>query len=133
MLVESSPTAKVAPATATMIIITMDTKAKYVERREVFKIHATETLSVPGVDRGGKREFEFKPSKVSYDAYRDSSNVGGAIYKWFIFGFRDEATRQILHFETNNTQLGKHLFAHPDQRDKYLGLPLGSEFSENFK
>jgi hypothetical protein len=131
--VESSPTAKVADATATMIIITMDTKEKYVSRREVFNVHAAETISIPAVDRGGKREFEFKPTKVRYDAYRDATNIGGAIYKWYIFGLRDAATKQILHFETNNTQLTKHVAANPGDRDRFLSLAVRSEFSENFK
>jgi hypothetical protein len=133
VVVESSPTAKMSEAKATMVIITMDTRAKYTERREVYKVWATETIPIPGVDRGGRREFAFKPSKVSYDAYRDTSNVGGNVYKWFIFGLRDETTKQLLHFETNNAKLTKHLAAHPDQREKYLGLAVGGAFTEEFK
>ena len=131
--IESSPTSKIAAATATMIIITMDTRAKYADRREEFSVHAGETISIPAADRGGKREFAFKPSKVRYDAYRDASNVGGAVYKWFIFGLRDEATKQVLHFETNNTKLARHVASHPDQRDKFLSLAVEGEFSESFK
>ncbi|OAI58129.1 hypothetical protein AYO49_01345 [Verrucomicrobiaceae bacterium SCGC AG-212-N21] len=131
--VESLATSKIADASATMIIITMDTREKYVSRREVFNVHTAETIPVPAADRGGKREFEFKSSKVRYDAYRDASNVGGAIYKWYIFGLRDAATKQLLHFETNNTQLTKHVTANPGDRDKFLSLAVKSEFSENFK
>jgi hypothetical protein len=133
VIVESSGAAKIAPATATMLIITMDTKAKYVDHREVFKVHSTESISIPGADRGGRREFEFKPIKVSYDEYRDATNTGGHIYKWYIFGLRDQETKQILHFETNNTPLAKFIATHPDQRDKYLSLKAGVPFTENFK
>jgi hypothetical protein len=133
VMVESSSAAKIAPATATMIIITMDTKAKYVDHREVFKVHSLESMSIPGADRGGRREFDFKPVKVSYDEYRDATNSGGQVYKWFIFGLRDEGTKQILHFETNNTALTKFISTHPDQRDKYLSLKAGVPFTETFK
>jgi hypothetical protein len=46
---------------------------------------------------------------------------------------RDEGTKQILHFETNNTALTKFISTHPDQRDKYLSLKAGVPFTETFK
>jgi hypothetical protein len=133
VMVESSSAAKIASASATMIIITMDTKTKYVERREEYKVHSVETIAIPAADRGGRREFDFTPLKVSYDEYRDATNTGGQVYKWFIFGLRDESTKQLLHFETNNTQLAKHIAAHPDQREKYLGCKKGTTFVNTFK
>lgn len=133
VVIESAITQPVAAAQATMLTITMDTREKYVNRKEKYNILSSETLPVPAADKGTKRIVEFKPSSVSFDAYRDNSNVGGAVYKWFIFALRDEATKQILHFETNCATLTKHLAAHPDQREKYLSLAVGGEFTEEYK
>lgn len=133
VVLESAATQPVAAAQATMLTITMDTRAKYVDRKEKYNILSSETLPVPAAEKGTKRTFEFKPSSVTFDAYRDTSNIGGAVYKWFIFALRDEATKQILHFETNCTTLAKHLAAHPDQREKYLSLPVDAEFTEEYK
>ncbi|CAN5795450.1 hypothetical protein BH11VER1_BH11VER1_33740 [soil metagenome] len=133
VLIESAITQPVAAAQATMLTVTMDTREKYVNRREKFNILSTEALPIPAADKGTKRTFEFKPSSVTFDAYRDTTNVGGAVYKWYIFALRDEATKQILHFETNCPTLAKYLAAHPDQRDKYLNLSAGAEFLEEYK
>ncbi len=132
VVIESAITQPVAATQATMLTITMDTREKYVNRKEKYNILSSETLPIPAADKGTKRIIEFKPSSVSFDAYRDSSNVGGAIYKWFIFALRDEATKQLLYFETNCPSLVKHLAAHPDQREKYLSLPVSGEFSEEY-
>ncbi|MEY4483991.1 MAG: hypothetical protein RL693_1443 [Verrucomicrobiota bacterium] len=133
VVIESAATQPIAAARATMLTITMDTREKYVNRKEKYNILSSETLPIPAADKGTKRNFEFKPSSVTYDAYRDASNVGGAVYKWFIFALRDEATKQILHFETNCASLTKHLAAHPEQREKYLSLPVESVFTEEYQ
>ncbi len=133
VVVEGAPTQPQAAMEATMIIITMDTRAKYTERRDEFSVFAAETLPVPAVDRATKREMDFKPSKTRYDAYRDATNVGGAVYKWYIFGVRDTETKEVLHFETNCTDLAKHVAAKPENRAKYLELAKGTLFDTMFK
>ena len=133
IMVDSAPTQAVSAMEATMIVIAMDTRAKYTERRDVYLVHAAETVPVAGADRGSKREVTFKPSKTRYDSYRDSSNVGGAVYKWYIFGVRDAETKQLLHFAPNCTTLEKHVNAKPDSRDAFLKLSTGSMFDTNFK
>lgn len=132
-VVEGASTQPIGAMEATMIIIAMDTKAKYVDRREVYGVYAAETIQIPAADRGEKREFDFKPSKTKYDAYRDTSNVGGAVYKWYIFGVRDAETKQLLHFETNCPALEKHTNAKPDSRDAFLKLATNAQFDTNFK
>jgi hypothetical protein len=133
VVVEGAPTQAQGAMEATMIVIAMDTEAKYKERREVYKVLSSETLPIPAVDKATKREFEFKSSKTKFDAYKDASNVGGLVYKWFIFGLRDAETKQLLHFETNCPTLEKFASSNPDARDKSLGYSAGAQFDTNFK
>lgn len=118
---------------ATMLIITMDTRAKYKENNEVFLVHATETIPIPAATTGERRQFEFSPSSVTFDAYRDNSNVGGEVYKYYVFGLRDAATKQLVDFKTNNPPLLTYIKAHPEKRDELLGFAKGSKFPTVFK
>lgn len=120
-------------AEATMLIVTMDTAAKYKAGEEVYKVHATETLPVPAAPNGNKRQFAFAESTVTYDSYRDSSNVGGEVYKYYIFALRDAASKEIVDFKTNNAQLQNYAKANPDKRAEILGMATGGKFPAVFK
>ncbi|RBP42385.1 hypothetical protein DES53_10691 [Roseimicrobium gellanilyticum] len=133
VIVEGAATQPQGAMEATMLIIAMDTGAKYRERREIYKVHAAETIQIAAVDKAIKRELEFRPSKTQFDSYRDTSNVGGAVYKWYVFGLRDAETKQLLHFETNCVPLQKHTASNPDGRSKFLALATGSLFDTEFK
>lgn len=132
-LVEGASTQPQAAMDVTAIIIAMDTKAKYVDRREVYQVQSAETVNLAAATSGAKRNVEFTPTKTTYDAYRDSSNWGGAVYKWYIIGVKDAETKQILHFETNCTPLEKYIKGSPDAREKYLSLRAGMPFDLLFK
>lgn len=118
---------------ATMLIITMDTRAKYRDNVEVFSVHAAETIPIPAVPTGDRRQFAFGESWVTYDSYRDNSNVGGAIYKYHVFGLRDPATKAILDFKSNNPPLLTFIKAHPEKREEFLTLQKGAKFPNTFK
>jgi hypothetical protein len=115
-----------------MIILTMDTKEKYINKQEVLKVHTAQTLPVPA-GTGEKRYFDFKASKVSYDSYRDTSNVGGEIYKYYIFGLVDEESGNIVDFQTNHLELKKLVETKPDSRARYLDLSEGSTFPDKLE
>ena len=118
---------------ATMLIVTMDTRAKYVAGQEAYSIHSRETKSLPEVPNGNARPVAFEESSVTYDSYRDSSNLGGAVYKYFVFGLTDPATKAIIDFQTNNTQLAALCKARPEKREEFLGLNKGAKFPTAFK
>ena len=82
-------------AEATMLIITMDTRAKFKDNKDVYKVYSAETLPIPEVKTGDRRQFSFAESTVTFDGYRDSSNVGGELYKYYIFGLRDPGTKRL--------------------------------------
>lgn len=118
---------------ATMLIITMDTRAKYKDNVEEYKVYAAQTLPVPAAPTGERRQFAFDEARVSYDAYRDNSNVGGDVYKYYVFGLRDPETKALLDFKTNNPPLLTYIKAHPDKRDEILGHAKGAKFPAKFK
>ncbi len=118
---------------ATMMVITMDTRAKYAGGRESYSVHSTETLNVPAVPTGERRQFDFAPSSVIYDAYRDKSNVGGFVYKYFIFGLRDKESKILVDFQTNHPQLATLCKANPAKREEFLGLGEGKPFPTDVK
>lgn len=120
-------------AEATMMIITMDTAAKYKAGEEVYKVHTTETIPVPAAANGNKRQFAFAESSVTYDSYRDTSNVGGEVYKYYIFALRDAASKEIVDFKTNNMQLQNYAKANPDKRAELLAMATGGKFPAVFK
>ena len=118
---------------ATMLVVTMDTRAKYVAGQEAYSIHTRETKSLPEAPNGNARPVVFEESSVNFDSYRDASNLGGAVYKYFVFGITDPATRAIIDFQTNNTQLAALCKAHPEKREEFLGLNKGAKFPASFK
>jgi len=133
VLLESSSTRPMAAANMTMLIITMDTKQKYVNRKDSYKVWAKETLAVPAVEKGGRRNFDFKPSMVSFDSWRDTSNFGGMVYKYYIFGMRDAETGKLLHFETNHSQLSSLVRGSPSKIDEFLALAEQADFPTDIR
>lgn len=118
---------------ATVVIITMDTRAKYTSRREVYKVHSTETITIPAVPVGDRRTFSFAESSVSFDAYRDSTNIGGEVYKYYVFGLREKSSGTLLDFKTNNVPAMTFCKAHPEKRDELLTLRKGADFPDKLK
>ena len=133
VLIEGPTTQPLPALEATMIIVTMDTRAKYTERREKYDVHSAETITVPKVDTGARRTVVFKDQMTSFDAWRDNSNVGGAVYKYFVFGLRDTMTQKLVYFETNQPALDRLVKTKPEKRDEMLKLKSGSEFPKDFK
>jgi hypothetical protein len=126
-------TAPLPAAEATLMIITMDTRAKYVGRAEDYKVNETETVPIPAAETGAQRALTFTGATVSFDSYRDSSNVGGEVYKYYILGVRDPETGEVANFETNNTQLAAYVKAHPEKRAEILKFAKGAKFPSQFK
>ena len=126
-------TAPLPAAEAILMIITMDTKAKYVGRVEDYKVHDTETLPVPAAASGVPRPIAFTPAEVTFDSYRDTTNVGGEVYKYYILGVRDPESGQIINFETNHTQLAAFIKTHPENREELLKIAKNAKFPSQFK
>ncbi|WP_395734186.1 hypothetical protein [Prosthecobacter sp.] len=132
IIIESAKTQPMASASATFLLITSDTSAKYRRGEEELIIATTETQGIPAVAKGSRRSIEFKALSTRYDSDRDSSNIGGQEYKYYIMAvFADD--NQFLHFETNCPELSRHLQAHPDLRVKFLGMKPRETFKTNFK
>lgn len=129
--IESARTQPMAAARATCLIITMDTARKYRNREEVYKVATSETLNIPAVDKGERRDFEFAELTTQFDSERDYTNVGGDVYKYFIMAVFSDA-QEILYFETNNASLDAFLKKNPDQRLRYLSMKVGASFPSKF-
>ena len=130
--IESAQTQPMASASATFLLVTMDTSAKYRRGEEELIIATSETKGIPAVAKGSRRSIEFKPLSSRYDSDRDDSNIGGQEYKYYIMAvFADD--NQFLHFETNCPELSKHLQSPPDLRVKFRGMRPGQKFRTNFK
>lgn len=126
--------AAIPAAELVMIVVTMDTGAKYKAGvDDAFKVHSSETLPLTEAKDGTKRSVEFKESTVTYDTARDTSNLGGAVYKYFVFGLRNAETKEIVNFQTNNPSLATFCKAHPEKRDEFLNLKGGAKFPTTFK
>jgi hypothetical protein len=132
ILIESAHTQPMTAASATFLLVTMETESKYRRGEEELIVATSETKEIPAVAKGSRRSIEFKPLSSRYDSDRDATNVGGQEYKYYIMAvFSDD--KQFLHFETNCPELSKHLQAHPDLRVKFLGMRPGETFRTNFK
>lgn len=128
LTIEGTSSIKPIPAAeAVMVVITMNTRAKYTEKKELYIANAVHSLSLPAAPNGARREFNFPETTVSFDSYRDSSNVGGEIYKYFACGIRDPETKELLLFETNYPQLAALCAAHPEKRQEFLNLKQGTK------
>ncbi len=133
LTIEGARMLAIPAAQATVLIVTMDTRAKYVQNREVYSVYSSETIDIPEVKTGERRQFEFTSGTTTYDAYRDNSNVGGEVYKYYIFGLRDPQTKALIDFKTNNPALLTLCKSHPDKRDEFLGMAKGAKFPDTFK
>lgn len=132
IVVESAATQPMAAASATCLLITMETESKYRRGDEELIIATNETVEIPAVPKGVRRNIEFAPLESRYDSDRDATNIGGQVYKYFIMAvFSDD--KQFLHFETNCPELDKHLKAHPELRQKFLGMKPGEKFRTRFQ
>jgi len=131
VVIESAQTQPMAAASITCLLITMDTREKYVRGEQTCKIATTETIGVPAVIKGSRRKFEFAPLQTRFDSDRDKSNVGGDVYKYFLLAVLSE-DQKFLYLETSCPGLDKYLKAHPEERAKYVGLKPGATFSSNF-
>lgn len=132
IVIESAKTQPMAAASATFLLITSDTSAKYRRGEEELVIATSETKGIPAVAKGSRRSIEFKALSTRYDSDRDSSNLGGQEYKYYIMAmFADD--HQFLHFETNCPELSRYLQAHPDLRAKFLGMKPEDTFKTDFK
>lgn len=117
---------------ATMLVITMATKEKYVAGTESYFVQTTETLEVEPAANGASRTYQFEESEVSYDAWRDGTNVGGRVYKYFVFGLTDPATKELVHFQTNCPALATHAKENPGKRAGILKLKKDAKFPAKF-
>jgi len=124
---------QIPAAEAVMMIITMDTRAKYTENREAYLVHGSETIQIPEAKTGERRQFSFGEYSMTYDAYRDNSNIGGEVYKYYIFALRDPATKTLLDFKTNNPPLAAFCKANPAKREELLAIAKGNPFPVTFK
>lgn len=132
IVIESAKTQPMASASAIFLLVTSDTSAKYRRGEEELVIATSETKGIPAVTKGSRRSIEFKALSTRYDSDRDSSNLGGQEYKYYIMAmFADD--NQFLHFETNCPELSRYLQAHPDLRAKFLGMKPGDTFKTDFK
>ncbi|HVE17129.1 MAG TPA: hypothetical protein VNB29_10360 [Chthoniobacterales bacterium] len=133
IVIEGGKKMKGLPAAeACLVIVTHDTRQKYVFHVEKMKICSTETISIPGAEKGDRREFPFQAIPVTFDTARDTSNVGGDEYKYFIFALRDAATRQIVDFQSNSPQVMSYVARHPEARETLLAARKGEPFTDDF-
>jgi hypothetical protein len=124
--------AAVPAAEATIVLITQDTREKYVKHVEKLKVWATDTVSIPAAGSGERREFPFATAELVYDLARDPTNVGGNEYKYYIFGLRDPESKQLVDFQSNCPPVMHYAELHPEARDTLLSLRKGEPFSSAF-
>jgi hypothetical protein len=82
---------------------------------------------------GNRRQFSFAPADVTFDGYRDSSNVGGEAYKYYVFALRDAESKTIVDFETNCLPLANLCKTTPEKREEILKMAKGAKFPSEFK
>lgn len=128
----ASQIAAIPALEATMLVITMATKAKYVAGSESYFVQSAETLEVEPAANGTSRTYQFAESTVSFDSWRDSTNIGGRVYKYFVFGLTEPATKELIYFQTNCPELVTHVKEHPGKRASILKLKTDAKFPEKF-
>ncbi|MGH8046052.1 MAG: hypothetical protein ACREKL_02290 [Chthoniobacterales bacterium] len=119
-------------AEATLVVITHDTQEKYVNHNDKMQVYASETIEVPASAKGDRRELTFKTVEMTFDTARDTSNVGGNEYRYYIFSLRDPATRQLISFQTSSAKVQSYVAKHPEARDALLAAKQNSAFTEDF-
>jgi hypothetical protein len=131
--IEGPSTSPLPALEATMMVVVMDTEAKYRDRVERYQVLSREAMTAPAVPTGKLRKFEFKTSVTSFDAYRDASNIGGKVYKWFVFTLKDPASGQLVSFQTNCKELETAARRNPELVTKTMALGINDVFSTTFK
>ena len=101
--------------------------------KEICKVTSVETIQLPAVGMGGRREFNFHETSLKFDGDRDSSNVGGEVYETFICGIRDPTNRSLIYFYSPDFQLANYGKAHPEKRDEFLSISKGSSLPSDLK
>lgn len=117
---------------ATVLLVTQDTRQKYVKREEKLTVHLTDRIAIPAANSGERREFAFQTLELTMDSARDTSNLGGNEYKYFVFGLRDAETGQFLDFQTNCPSLQTYVASHPEARATVLSARKNASFSTDF-
>lgn len=123
-----STMAPIPEAEATFVLIAEETSAKYRYRTEELSVLNVEKMEIPAVENGNKRTFEFEEIEQTYDADKDYTNIGGLVYKYYIFGLRDPETSSIVYFETNDPELRQYIGDDLDRKERFLALKKGSKF-----
>jgi hypothetical protein len=132
VVIESATTQPMGAAEATFLIVTMDTAKKYRDRVEEYKVASNETVAIPAVPKGIRRTFDFANIKTRFDSWRDGSNVGGEVYKYYVMAVRAD-TKEILHFETNCAPLQKQVQGNTDLQERLLKLAKNAKFPVNIQ
>ncbi len=117
---------------ATIVIVTQDTRQKYVKHVEKLTVEMVDTIPIPIANVGTRRELDFKTVELTLDSARDATNLGGREYKYFVFGLRDTETKQFLDFQTNCPPLQAYITAHPEARETLLSARRNASFSTDF-
>jgi len=120
-------------AQATMLVVVQDTYAKEVQRQNTYKVQSIETMLIPAVAAGTKRTFDFRESTVTFDADHDTSNVGGFIYKWYIFVLKDKEHDAVVEIQTNNARLKSAMATDASIAVDLMKLKEGSSFPTKFE
>jgi hypothetical protein len=127
--------AKLVPipaAEASIVLITQDTREKYVKHVEKLKVWATDTVQIPAAASGERREIPFATAELVYDLARDTTNAGGNEYKYYIFGLRDPESKQLIDFQSNCPAVQHYAETHPEARDQLLSLSKNAPFAAEF-
>ena len=95
-------------------------------------MQSAQTMPVEPAANGASRTFLFGEWTVGFDSWRDSSNIGGRVYKYFVFGLTDPVTKELLDFQTNGPELVTHCKAHPEKRAGLLRLTAAAKFPAKF-
>jgi hypothetical protein len=100
-------------AESIMLTVTMDTGGTE-------NVHSFEKLTIPAVQTGDRREFNYTESHFSFNG------GGGRTYKYYVFALRDPVTKEIIDFKSNNVKLLSLCKEHPEKRDQFLNLWAGA-------
>ncbi len=115
----------IPPVEATISVICADTKALYRDRRKHYQVRTKETLLIPAAPDSARREIDFKTFELEFDEDKNSSNVGGWIYKYWICCLRDPETKRIVRFETSYNLLEKYVEENPGERNRFVEIGIG--------
>ena len=95
-------------------------------------MQSAQTMPVEPAANGASRTFLFGEWTVGFDSWRDSSNIGGSVYKYFVFGLADPVTKELIDFQTNCPALATHAKENPGKRAGILKLKKDAKFPAKF-